>query len=122
MSSRSITIGLKEEFVVTCTREALMYRDSRDLKVSGTGIEICTRRKWSAARELKIAEERLQQKVMVGSVARGTRGLGYYPSPRIDSARGEKRRVLLQKEVREGMKETRLAKMVGLSQQFTMFF
>ena len=54
---------------------------------------------------------------MVGTVASGTRGLGYYPSPRIDNAREKERRVLLQKEVREGIEETRLAKMVGLSQQ-----
>ena len=107
--------GLKEEFVVTRTREAILYRDSRDLKVSGAGIEIRTGRKWSAARELKVAEERLQQKAMVGTVARGTRGLGYYPSPRIDTTRGKERRALLQKEVREGIEETRLAKKVGLS-------
>ena len=106
--------GLKEEFVVTRVREAILYRDQ---KVSGAGIEIRTGMKSSAARELKVAEERLQHKAMVGTVARETRGLGYYPSPRIDNARGKERRVLLQKEVRDGMKETRLAKMVGLSQQ-----
>ena len=53
---------------------------------------------------------------MVGTVASGTRGLGYYPSPKIDNARGKERRALLQKKVREGIVETRLAKMVGLSQ------
>ena len=95
--------GFEEEFVVTRTREAIWYRDSRDLKVSGAGIEIRTGRKWSAARELKIAEERLQQKAMVGTVASRTRGLGYYPSPRRDNARGKERRALLQKEVREGI-------------------
>ena len=67
--------GLKEDFVVTRTRQAILYRDSRDLKVSGAGIEIHTGRKWSAARELKVAEERLQQKAIVGTVASGTRGL-----------------------------------------------
>ena len=100
--------GLKEEFAVTRTREAILYRDSRDLKVSGAGIEINTGRKSSVARELKVAEERLQQKAMVGIVARGTRGQGYYPSPRIDNARGKERRVLLQKEVREGIFVPRL--------------
>ena len=110
--------SLKEEFVVTLAiREAILYRDSRDLKVSGAGIEIRTGRKWSAARELKVAEERLQQKAMVGTVASETRGLGYYPSPWIDNAREKERRVILQKEVREGIEETKLAKMVGLSQQ-----
>ena len=63
--------------------------------------------------ELKFAEERLQHKAMVGTMACGTRGLGYYLGPRID--RG-KERALLQKEVREGIEETRLAKMVGLYQ------
>ena len=69
--------SLKEEFVVTCTREAILYRDSKDLKVSGAGTEICTGRKWSTAREVKVMEERLQQMAMVGTVARRTRGLGY---------------------------------------------
>ena len=109
--------GLKEEFVVTRIREAILYKDSRDLKVSGAGIEIRTGRNWSAARELKVAEERLLQKAMVGTVDSGTRGLEYYPSTRIDNARGKERRTLLQKEVREGIEETRLAKMVWLSQQ-----
>ena len=109
--------GFKEEFVVARTREVLLYRNSKDLKVSGAGIEIRTGRKWSAARELKIAVKRLQQKAMVGTVARGTRGLGYYPSPRIDNVRGKERRAFLQKKEREGMEETWLAKMVGLSQQ-----
>ena len=54
---------------------------------------------------------------MVGTVASWTRGLGYYPSPRIDNTRGKERRALSQKEVIEGIEETRLAKMVGLSQQ-----
>ena len=62
-------------------------------------------------------EERFQQKVMVGTVARETRDLGYYPSPSIDNTREKERRALLQKEVRESIEETRLAKMVGLSQQ-----
>ena len=35
----------KEEFVVTRTREAILHRDSKDLKVSGAGIEIRTGRK-----------------------------------------------------------------------------
>ena len=59
--------------------------------VSGAGIEIHTGRKWSAARELKVAEVRLQQMTMVGTVARRTKGLGYYPSPRRDNARGKER-------------------------------
>ena len=53
--------GLKEEFVVTYTREVLLYRDSKDLKLSGAVTELCTGRKWSAVRELKVAEERLQR-------------------------------------------------------------
>ena len=94
--------GLKEEFVVTHTREALLYRDSRDLKVSGAGIEIRSGRKWSTDRELKVAEERLQQKAMFGRVARGTRGLGYYPSPRIDNAREKEEGSSCKKKKRHG--------------------
>ena len=109
--------GLKEEFLVTRTREAIMYRDSKDPKVSGAGIEIRTGRKWCASRELQVAEERLRQKALVGTVARGTTGLGYFSSPRIESAKGKERRELLQKEVRAGVEEARITKMVGQSQQ-----
>ena len=50
-------------------------------------------------------------------MARGTAGLGYFPSPKIEKARGKERRKLLQQEVRAGVEETRITKMVGLAQQ-----
>ncbi|KAK1789934.1 hypothetical protein P4O66_002263 [Electrophorus voltai] len=40
--------GLTEEFKVACTREVLQHRDSRDCKVSSTGTEVRTGRKWQA--------------------------------------------------------------------------
>lgn len=41
--------GLKEEFIVSHTREALLYRDSRDPKVAAAGNEVRTDGKWRAA-------------------------------------------------------------------------
>ena len=49
--------GLFKEFVVTRTRAAMLYRDSRDPKVAAAGIEVSTGRKWSTA--------------LIGMVARG---------------------------------------------------
>ena len=47
----------------------MQYRDSRDPKVAAAGIEVRTGRKWSAARELQVAEARVRQKALVGMVA-----------------------------------------------------
>ena len=66
-----------EEFVVSRTREVMLYRDS---KVAAGGIEIRTGRKWSAKNEVGNAEERLRQKALVGTVAIGRAGLDYFPS------------------------------------------
>ena len=107
----------KEEFVVTHTRHALLYRDSKDAKVSGAGIVIRTGKKWSAFRDPQIAEEKLRHRALVSTVTSGTTGLGYFPRPRIANTRGKERRALLQKEVRAGMDDTQLTKMVGLSHQ-----
>ena len=109
--------GLKEEFMVTRTREALQYRDSKDPKVATAGIEIRTGRKWDAKRELQIAEERLRHKAIVGTVAKGRSGLGYHPSIKIPNAGCKEYHQLLQGEVRAGMEESRLSTMVALGQQ-----
>lgn len=93
-------IGLSIECVVTQTREAMQYRDSRDPKVAAAGIKVCTGRKWSAARELEVAEARLRQKALVRTVARGRSGLGFFPSIQVETARGKERQHLLQEEVR----------------------
>ena len=44
--------GLVEEFVVSRTREAMLYRNSKNLKVAAAGIEVRTGKKWSAKKEL----------------------------------------------------------------------
>lgn len=49
----------------------MQYRYSRDPKVAAAGIEVNTGRKWNAARELQVAEARLRQKALVGTVASG---------------------------------------------------
>ena len=109
--------GLKEEFIVTRTREAMLYNESNDPKVVAARVEIRTGRKWKATKELQVAEERLKQKAMVGVVAKGTAGLGYFPTTQVSQAKGKDRRRLIQEEVRKGVEEDRLCKMVGLAQQ-----
>ena len=66
-------------------------------------------------RELQLAEERLRHKAILGSIAKGRAGLGFFPSTHTNSAKGKERHQLIQ-EVREGI-EVSYCKMVGLSQQ-----
>nr|XP_061841396.1 uncharacterized protein LOC133622576 [Nerophis lumbriciformis] len=109
--------GLTEEFKVARTREALQYRDSRDCKVSSAGIEVRTGRKWKAEKAVEVAESRLRQKALVGAIATGRAGLGYFPKTQVSQARGKDRRHLLQEEVRAGLEEERVGRVVGLRQQ-----
>ncbi|XP_041920594.1 uncharacterized protein LOC121684601 [Alosa sapidissima] len=102
--------GLTEEFMVTRTREALQYRESRDEKVASAGIQVRTGRKWRAVEALEVAESRLRQKVLVGSIASGRAGIGYFPSTRVDKAQGKQRQHLIQEE-------ERASRMVGMGQQ-----
>lgn len=109
--------GLVEEFMVTRTREALQYRDSRDPKVASAGIQVKTGRKWSAGKALEVAESRLRQKALVGSIATGHAGIGYFPTTRVENPKGKERQHLIQEEVRAGVEEVRASRMVGLGQQ-----
>ena len=109
--------SLVEEFKIMKTRELLQYTESEDPKVAAAGIQIRSGRKWSAKRELQVAEERLRHKAILGSIAKGRAGLGFFPSTHTNSAKGKERRQLIQEEVREGVEEVRYCKMVSLSQQ-----
>ncbi|XP_075893028.1 uncharacterized protein LOC142895694, partial [Nelusetta ayraudi] len=109
--------GLTEEFKVARTREALQYRDSKDCKVSSAGIEVGTGRKWKAAKAVEVAESRLRQKALVGVVAIGRAGLGYFPKTEVSQAQGRDRHQLLKEEVRAGQEEERVGRQVGLRQQ-----
>ncbi|KAL4008901.1 hypothetical protein ACER0C_002753 [Sarotherodon galilaeus] len=109
--------GLTEEFKVARTREALQYRDSKDCKVASTGIEVRTGRKWKAEKAVEVAESRLRQKTLVGVLATGGAGLGYFPKARVSRAQGKERRQLLQEEVRAGVEEERVGRAVGLKRQ-----
>ena len=109
--------GLVEEFVASRTREATMYRYSKDSKVVAAGIEVCTGRKWSAKKELGKDKKRLKQKALVGTVVIGQAGLGYFPSTQIHKAMRKQRQDLIQGEVRTSVEEERRGKMVGLYRQ-----
>ena len=86
---------LMEEFVVSRTREVMLYRDLKDPKVATAGVEVHTGRKWCAKKELGNAEERLRLKAFVGTVAIGRAGLGYFPSTQIHKAKGKQIRNLI---------------------------
>ena len=108
---------IKEEFLVSRTSEVLRYTESKDPKVRGTQIEVRTGRKWSASKELAVAEEKLRQKPLVGVMAKGRTRLGFFPSIGYDKAHRKERRQSLQNEVRAGVEEDCYCKMVGLCQQ-----
>lgn len=109
--------GLTEEFKVARTSEVLQYRDSRDCKVSTAGIEVRTGRKWKAEKAVVVAESCLRQKTLVGTVATGRAGLGYFPKPLVNEAHGKRRHHQLQEEVRESMEEERVNRAVELSRE-----
>ena len=73
-----------EEFKITRAREVMLYRDSKDTRVSSAGIVVKTGRKWSAKEAVQRAEARLQHSVIVGNVAVGRAGLGLYHRPQYE--------------------------------------
>ena len=99
-----------EEFKTTKTRELLQYAESEDLKVAAAaGIQIISGRKLSAERKLQVAEERLRHKAILGSIAKGRSGLGFFSFTHTNRAKGKERRQLIQ-EVRAGVEEVRFWK------------
>lgn len=67
----------------------LQYRGWRDLKISATGIEVRTGRKWSATLELATAEARLRHRALVGAVVRGRAGFGCFPLTLVQQGPGK---------------------------------
>ena len=63
-----------------------------------------------------MAEERLREKPILGTVANGLAGLGFFPTIRVDKSSYKNKRWLIQDELRKGEDEIRLTKMVGLKQ------
>ena len=109
--------SLEEEFRVSRTREALLYRDSSDTRVASAGIVVRTGRKFRAQEGLEQAESRLRHKALVGTLAIGRAGLGAIPQPRYDRAQGKERRDLVLEEVRAGVEDVRTSRMVSMRQQ-----
>ncbi|KAK1806565.1 hypothetical protein P4O66_005073, partial [Electrophorus voltai] len=105
------------QFKVAHTREVLQHRDSRDCKVSSAGIEVRTGRKWQAEKQVEVAESHVRQKVLVGSLATGRAGLGYFPKTQVSKAQGKERHYLLQEEIQAGVEEEQVSRAVGFRQQ-----
>lgn len=81
------------------------------------GDHITTTDSFKFLRTYIMAESRLRQKALVGSVATGRAGIGYFPVTRVDNVQGKKRQHLVQEEVRAGVEEVRASRMVGMGQQ-----
>ena len=81
--------SLVEEYKVTKVRTTIHFF-CKDPQIAGAGIEVDTgkKKKWKAAKELKIAEERLRRKEI-------------FPSIRVDKVAGKEKQQLLQGEIRK---------------------
>ena len=83
--------SLVEEYKVAKVRTKIQFKYSKDPKINEASIEVDTGKKWKAAKELKIAEERLREKEILGVVATGRAGLGFFPSIRVDKVVGKEK-------------------------------
>ena len=59
--------------------------------MSSAGIEVRTGRKWKAEKAVEVAESRLRKKNLVGALAKGRAGLGYFPKIQVGKAHGKER-------------------------------
>lgn len=73
---------------MACTREALQYRDSRELKMSADGIEVRTGKKWRAERAVEVAKSRFRLEVVM--LATGRAGLFFSQTPKWARPEGKK--------------------------------
>ncbi|XP_041848076.1 uncharacterized protein LOC121644290 [Melanotaenia boesemani] len=105
------------EFMVTQSIELLQYRESSDPKGAQAGIDLRKGCKWRASKAVGVAESRLRQRVLVGTVAQGRAALGSSRTPHYGRAQGKERRALILEEVQAGVEEKRFSQMVGLMQQ-----
>ncbi|KAK1786602.1 hypothetical protein P4O66_003040 [Electrophorus voltai] len=75
-----------------------------------------TGRKWQAEKEVQVAESRVRQKALVGSLVMGRAGLVYFPKPQISKAQGKERHYQFQEEIQAAVEEERVTRVVGLRQ------
>ena len=92
--------SLVEEFKITKTRVLLQYAESEDPKVAAAEIQIRSGRKWSAKRELQVAEERLRHIAILGLITKGRVGLGFFPFTHTNSAKGKDANLSKKKSLR----------------------
>ena len=67
--------SVEEEYRVTKAGAVMMLRGSRNKKVGEAGMEVTTRRGWSAEEAVDHAERRLHHREVVGIVNQGRQGL-----------------------------------------------
>ena len=79
--------SLIEEYKVLRIRERLQFRE---------GIQTRSGRKRRVEYELRVVEERIRHKNVLGSISRGRAELVYFPSPQISKAMNKERRQIIQ--------------------------
>lgn len=62
-------------------------------------------------------EMELKHRALVGPIATGRAGFGYFPVTRVDNAQGKEHQHRVQEEVQASMAEKRASRMVGMGQQ-----
>ena len=97
--------SLVEEYKVAKVRQAIMLRDSTDEYVNRAVIKLRSGRKWKVEDAVNSAEERLRHSDIIGTVTHGRLGLGCVTRSRFSTASTQRRRELVQDEVRQGEEE-----------------
>lgn len=109
--------SLVEEFKVAKARLLMTLKDSPDQCISSAGIELRTGRKWSVCQAVEAAQGRLVHQDIVGNTNKGREGLGLKVRVSWATADKQKRRAMVQGEIRKEVEETRASQMVQLGCQ-----
>ena len=109
--------SLVEEFKVAKARLLMTLKDSPDQCISSAGIELRTGRKWSVSQAVEAAQGRLVHQDIVGNTNKGREGLGLQGRASWGTADKQKRRAMVQGEIRKEVEETRASQMVQLGCQ-----
>ena len=96
-----------------------MLRDSTDEYGSRAGSKLRSGRKWKV--EVKSAEERLRHSDIIGTVTHGRLWLGCVTRSRFSTASSQRRRELVQDEVRQEEEKAHMTKAVAEKKQGSWF-
>ena len=99
---------------MTCTREAMQYKESEEPKVSWACIEVTTAKKWRVDRKLHVVNSWLRQRAFVKIEAVGLSSLSYFLERKIIKVKGKEQQYFIQEEMEAGINEIQVSRMVEL--------